>query len=219
MTPELRVGVVDSGHSPAQQGRVRGGRRFYLEVEGLGEAELQFDPLGHGTAIIEAIDRRAPRASIYMAQVFDQRGVTSALQIAAAIHWLLEQDVRLINLSLGPAPGPQPVTRSLRRSGGPWGAAVRIEPGPGRGCVPGPLPGRAAGDRGRSLQCRSVVLAGHPSGGFCRLCARQPARPVRGQPGVRGVERAYRRLPGRSPRRQQLASQPMAAGQRGLPRS
>lgn len=101
MTPELRVGVVDSGHSPAQQGRVRGGRRFYLEVEGLGEAELQFDPLGHGTAIIEAIDRRAPRASIYMAQVFDQRGVTSALQIAAAIHWLLEQDVRLINLSLG----------------------------------------------------------------------------------------------------------------------
>ena len=87
--------------SSTAQGRVRGGRRFYLEVEGLGEAELQFDPLGHGTAIIEAIDRRAPRASIYMAQVFDQRGVTSALQIAAAIHWLLEQDVRLINLSLG----------------------------------------------------------------------------------------------------------------------
>lgn len=36
-----------------------------------------------------------------VAQVFDERGVTSPLQIAAALHWLGEQGVRVINLSLG----------------------------------------------------------------------------------------------------------------------
>jgi hypothetical protein len=33
--------------------------------------------------------------------VFDERGVTSALQVAAGIEWLVMRGVRLINLSLG----------------------------------------------------------------------------------------------------------------------
>ncbi|MNG00665.1 Subtilisin [compost metagenome] len=69
--------------------------------DGLAEGDLREDPLGHGSAVIEAIGRRAPSALFCVAQVFDQRGVTSALQIATAIDWLLTQDVRLINLSLG----------------------------------------------------------------------------------------------------------------------
>ncbi|WP_443690261.1 subtilisin-like serine protease QhpE, partial [Pseudomonas sp.] len=36
-----------------------------------------------------------------VAQVFDKRGVTSAMQISSAIDWLAEHEVRLINLSLG----------------------------------------------------------------------------------------------------------------------
>jgi hypothetical protein len=101
MKLELRIGVVDSGHSPAQQVQVIAGRRFSLLDDALAEGELRDDPLGHGSAVIEAIGRRAPSAMFCVAQVFDQRGVTSALQIATAIDWLVEQDVRLINLSLG----------------------------------------------------------------------------------------------------------------------
>ena len=69
--------------------------------DGLAEGDLRDDPLGHGSAVIEAIGRRAPSALFCVAQVFDQRGVTSALQIATAIDWLVAQNVRLINLSLG----------------------------------------------------------------------------------------------------------------------
>ncbi|WP_409318936.1 S8 family serine peptidase [Pseudomonas sp. KCJK9016] len=101
MKPELRIGVVDSGHSAAQRMQVIAGRRFSLLEDGLAESDLRDDPLGHGSAVIEAISRRAPGAQICVAQVFDQRGVTSALQISAAIDWLVAQDVRLINLSLG----------------------------------------------------------------------------------------------------------------------
>jgi len=101
MKPELRIGVVDSGQSAAQRVQVIAGRRFSLLKDALAESDLRDDPLGHGSAVIEAISRRAPSALFCVAQVFDQRGVTSALQIATAIDWLVAQDVRLINLSLG----------------------------------------------------------------------------------------------------------------------
>ncbi|AXI62571.1 peptidase S8 and S53 subtilisin kexin sedolisin [Pseudomonas kribbensis] len=101
MKPELRIGVVDSGHSAAQRVQVIAGRRFSLLEDGLAESELRDDPLGHGSAVIEAISRRAPAAQMCVAQVFDQRGITSALQISSAIDWLVAKDVRLINLSLG----------------------------------------------------------------------------------------------------------------------
>lgn len=99
MKPELRIGVIDSGHAAHQP--VNAGRRFFLTPRGLEEGELQEDALGHGSAVVEAIRKRAPAARLCVAQVFDQRGVTSALQVVAALYWLLEQGVCLINLSLG----------------------------------------------------------------------------------------------------------------------
>lgn len=99
--PELLVGVVDSGHSAAQTQWIRDGQRFYLTDDGLGRGNLLNDVLGHGSAVIQAIASRAPQARFSVAQVFDSRGVTSPLQIAAALHWLGEQGVRLVNLSLG----------------------------------------------------------------------------------------------------------------------
>ncbi|WP_166363952.1 subtilisin-like serine protease QhpE [Pseudomonas akapageensis] len=100
MRAELRIGIVDSGHAP-DQGQVIAGRRFQLAAEGLDEGPLQPDSLGHGSAVLAAIAQRAPDAQFCVAQVFDARGVTSALQIAAAIDWLVGCNVRLINLSLG----------------------------------------------------------------------------------------------------------------------
>lgn len=99
--PELYVGVVDSGHAISQAQWVLKGQRFFLTDEGLGQGELLDDTLGHGSAVIRAISSRATQARFSVAQVFNGRGVTSPLQIAAALHWLGEQGVRLVNLSLG----------------------------------------------------------------------------------------------------------------------
>lgn len=101
MPVELQVGVVDSGHAAEQASLLLAGRRFFLTDAGLGEGPLLADALGHGSAVLHAIATRASAARFSVAQVFDARGVTSPLQIAAALHWLRERGVRLVNLSLG----------------------------------------------------------------------------------------------------------------------
>lgn len=101
MKPEVLIGVVDSGHAFSQQLRVEAGRRFWLYDDQLLCGDLEPDQLGHGSAVIEAIARRAPGAQVCVAQVFDRRGVTSAWQLGAAIGWLVSTGVRVINLSLG----------------------------------------------------------------------------------------------------------------------
>ncbi|WP_323030888.1 S8 family peptidase [Brachymonas denitrificans] len=102
MQRELLCGVVDSGFSPAQANRVAAARRFWLdESRELCEGQIVPDANGHGTAVLAAMGESAPATRFCVAQVFDQRGVTSGAQIAAAVHWLVAQGVRVINLSLG----------------------------------------------------------------------------------------------------------------------
>lgn len=97
----MLVGVIDSGHSEEQAASVISGQRFRLADDGLDRLPLSADLLGHGSVVCAAILSHAPDARLCVAQVFDERGVTSPLQIAAALHWLGEQGVRVINLSLG----------------------------------------------------------------------------------------------------------------------
>ncbi|MCY1434210.1 Subtilisin DY [compost metagenome] len=101
MGNELQIGIVDSGHAPEQAPLVLAGRRFFLTDEGVGESDLGADALGHGSVVLQAIAARAPDTRFSVAQVFDGRGVTSPLQITAALHWLRDRGVRLVNLSLG----------------------------------------------------------------------------------------------------------------------
>ncbi|MNZ49183.1 Minor extracellular protease Epr precursor [compost metagenome] len=101
MVDELCVGVIDSGCSVQQTRYLTGGRRFWLEQGTLGEGELQADALGHGSAVLERLLAQADGLSVKVAQVFDSRGATSVLQVSAALLWLVEQGVSLVNLSLG----------------------------------------------------------------------------------------------------------------------
>lgn len=101
MADELCVGVIDSGCSVQQTRYLTGGRRFWLEQGTLGEGELQADALGHGSAVLERLLAQADGLSVKVAQVFDSRGATSVLQVSAALLWLVEQGVSLVNLSLG----------------------------------------------------------------------------------------------------------------------
>lgn len=101
MGTELAIGIIDSGFAPEQAARVTLARRFWLEGGELQEGEAQPDALGHGPLVLDAICPPSAPARTCMAQVFGERWQTSPLQVAAALYWLAEQGVALINMSLG----------------------------------------------------------------------------------------------------------------------
>ncbi|MDO4683133.1 MAG: peptidase S8 and S53 subtilisin kexin sedolisin [Lautropia sp.] len=99
---DIVIGVIDSGFSPAQAPWVMASRRFALDGDGgLIQGETVPDAIGHGSAVLEVMLRSAPDLRCCVAQVFGERGCTSAVQIASALDWLAAKGVRLINLSLG----------------------------------------------------------------------------------------------------------------------
>lgn len=100
----IRVGLIDSG--VAEHIPVVASCGFSLDKgdgcsEGVAEQLAQPDKHGHGTAVADIIQTLAPESELLSAQVLSTSGMTSALQVAAAIYWLLEQEVDVINLSLG----------------------------------------------------------------------------------------------------------------------
>lgn len=101
MATELPVGIIDSGFAPAQAGRVAAARRFWLEDGELREGEALADRLGHGSVVLDTLAAQGGSLQVHMAQVFAERWSTSPLQVAAALYWLLERRVALVNLSLG----------------------------------------------------------------------------------------------------------------------
>lgn len=101
MSRAVRIGVVDSGHACEQAGRVVASAAFMLADDGIHEVPATPDALGHGERVVSVLAHCAPQAELCVAQVFRDRLVTSAAQVAAAIEWLVAQRVSVINLSLG----------------------------------------------------------------------------------------------------------------------
>jgi hypothetical protein len=100
MAEVIRVGIVDSGTRDA----IDSAAAFVIEddEEGrLAQVEALPDTLGHGSAVLAIVRHLAPAARFHSAQVFRARYTTTAAQVAAAIDWLVEAGVDLINLSLG----------------------------------------------------------------------------------------------------------------------
>ncbi|BBH45918.1 S8 family serine peptidase [Pseudomonas sp. KU43P] len=101
MASEVRVGLIDSGCTPAQAETLHAARRFWLADGVLREGPPQPDRLGHGSAVLARLQTEAGTVPLLLAQVFGDQGSTSALQVAAALLWLAEQGATVINLSLG----------------------------------------------------------------------------------------------------------------------
>lgn len=97
----LRVAVIDSGVNPAHShiGGVAGG------VSILGPEHIQkdsfLDVLGHGTAVMAAIQEKAPGAEYFAVKLFQNALRTSTPALLAAIEWSVAKGVDVINLSLG----------------------------------------------------------------------------------------------------------------------
>ena len=99
--PCVRIGLVDSGVAGAAGPRIANSAAFVLDGDDLVRVAAEPDRLGHGTAVAAILAECMPDAALYVAQVFGARHTTTALQVAAAIDWLVAQDVQVINLSLG----------------------------------------------------------------------------------------------------------------------
>lgn len=144
----VKVGIVDSGFSPRQATFIKASAAFMLEDEALWRCECRDDRLLHGTHIVDVVHRVAPQSEILMAQVFHERLVTTALQVATAIDWLCEQEVQVINLSLG-LRSDRPVLRdAVARATGAGILLCASSPAKGDAVYPSAYPGvlRTTGD-------------------------------------------------------------------------
>ncbi len=89
----VRVAVIDSGVNP--------GHPHISRVDG-GFPENDFlDRLGHGTAVMAAIQEKASEAEYFAVRVFDRQLRTNIDALIAAIEWCVDNRMDIVNLSLG----------------------------------------------------------------------------------------------------------------------
>jgi hypothetical protein len=97
----VRVGLVDSGAPPVQCVAIEATAAFVIKEGRPERLDAAPDALGHGGAVLAIVRHLAPMARLCIAQVFRERYIATAAQVAAAIDWLAEADADIINLSLG----------------------------------------------------------------------------------------------------------------------
>ena len=97
----VKVAIIDSGVNPAHPhvGGVVGGTRI---TSGDADGSTDYlDYIGHGTAVAGAIREKVPDAQLYAVKVFDRALTTNIEAIIKAIDWCTENEMDVINLSLG----------------------------------------------------------------------------------------------------------------------
>ena len=139
----VRVAVIDSGvHAAHPHIRaVAGG--VSVRPDGTIDEGGFSDRLGHGTAVMAAIQERAPEAEYFVVKVFDAALRSTAIALARAIGWAIQRRVDIVNLSLGTTNAAhrgqfEPLVEQARAAGVSIFAARESE---GRACFPGSLEG------------------------------------------------------------------------------
>ena len=100
--PDFAIGLIDSGVAGAPAVSVAASRGFLAAPDGaVCAAAAADDLLGHGTVLAEILLQGAAGSRLLNAQVFSHTLTCSAAQVAAALDWLLEQRVQLVNMSFG----------------------------------------------------------------------------------------------------------------------
>ncbi|MEK6320582.1 MAG: S8 family serine peptidase [Acidobacteriota bacterium] len=97
----VKVAIIDSGVNPAHphvRGVAGGTRIASSEADSPND---YLDYIGHGTAVAGAIREKAPDALLYAVKVFDRALTTNIEAIIKSIDWCIENQIEVINLSLG----------------------------------------------------------------------------------------------------------------------
>lgn len=139
----LRVAVIDSGVNPRHPhiSGVAGG----VAIGGPGEIEegSYLDLLGHGTAVMAAIQEKAPEAECLAVKLFHDSLRTTSPALLTAIEWAIGNRADVINLSLGTLNFEyESRIRTLVESAIDRGIVlVAARQSGDRPCLPGSLPG------------------------------------------------------------------------------
>lgn len=188
----LRVGIIDSGPAADAPAEERAVARAFLPDGTMIAARP--DRLGHGSAVAEVLRRACPEAFLLHAQVFDDRPVTSALRVAAALRWLAAlpegQRPALICLSLGLAADRAPLHSACAAVLAQGVVLIAAHPAQGGPCYPAAYPGvlAATGDA-RCGWDQVSRLAPLRFGAWCNS-------PERGEGGMGGASIGCARLAG-----------------------
>src|SRR4051794_1982806 len=139
----VRVAVIDSGvnarhpHISGVAGGVSIGDRGEIEPDSYSDA------LGHGTAVMAAIQEKAGDAQYYAVQLFRASLGTTTDRLIQALEWAIEQRMDVVNLSLGTR-NPDYVARFealIGRANQIGVLLVAARDADGQPCFPGSLPG------------------------------------------------------------------------------
>jgi hypothetical protein len=98
----MKIGVIDSGVERTHR-RLKD-IHIVKEIAFDQTNAVQYDATdlcGHGTAVTSIIAQMVPFASFYIARVFNERLITDEKRLVQAIDWCIENQVDIINLSLG----------------------------------------------------------------------------------------------------------------------
>ena len=98
----VRIAVIDSGVHDAHPHlltTVAGG--VSIDAEGRGLEPDFTDRIGHGTAVMAAIQEKAPAAEYLAVKVFHNSLRTTVESLIAAIEWCIAKRADIVNMSLG----------------------------------------------------------------------------------------------------------------------
>lgn len=183
----LRVAVIDSGVNARHPhiSRVSGGASV------LGPAEIEedsfVDMLGHGTAVMAAIQEKAPASEYFAVKLFHSSLRTSTPALLAAIEWSLSKTVDVINLSLGTLnlEYESRLRTLVERATAQGTLLVAAREANGQTCLPGSLPGVIAA--GLDWECpRNRYYVRELAGGHCYYTSGYP-RSLPGMPRERNL--------------------------------
>lgn len=130
----MRIAVIDSGVNPRHPHitSLAGGTS-------IGRERSFLDSLGHGTAVMAAIQEKAPEAEYFAVKLFHDELRATTDELLQAIQWTVDNGMDLVNLSLG--------TRNAKRVADfekLIGSGIRLvaaREADGERCYPGCLPG------------------------------------------------------------------------------
>jgi subtilisin family serine protease len=146
---DVLVGLVDSGVAADLRARIAMESAFVL---GRGNAVEQRtateDAIGHGSSIARTILVAAPAASIVNAQVFHDSITAPPVVIAAALGWVVQQGVRVVNLSFGVRQDREVLRRACETARAAGALLFAAAPARGPAVFPAGYPGviRVCGD-------------------------------------------------------------------------
>jgi subtilisin family serine protease len=143
----VRVAVIDSGVNPQHPhiGPIAGG----ISILHGGEIGADYlDLLGHGTAVMAAIQEKvipgkSAEADYFAVRLFDRALRTSAANLLRALDWCVENRMDVVNLSLGTTnPAHAESFRKVAARAAQVGTLlVAAFDAGGQPCYPGCLPG------------------------------------------------------------------------------